>query len=122
MIADTGLLVALERDDRQAWFLLRAARERGQRPIAPAGVLAQAWRGGPRQARLAIALRAIDIDDMTRATAAEIGGLLGDHHADDVIDGHVALLARQRPHLAVASADRADLVALGVERRRIIDV
>ena len=122
VIADTGFLVALERDDRDAWALLAVTRTRGRRPVAPAGVLAQAWRGGPRQARLAVALRAVDVDPMTREVARDVGALLGRFEASDVVDGHVALLARRYPTLGVTSGDRDDLQRLGVEAGRVLDV
>lgn len=122
MIVDTGLLVALERGDRDAWAMIRAAEERGQLLIAAAGVLAQAWRGRSRQARLAVALRAVDVDPMGRAVARDVGTLLGRFGGDDVVDGHVALLAQRRPALPVATGDRTDLVRLGVPDDRIIDV
>ena len=106
MIVDSGLLVALERDDREAWALLAVARVTAPRPVAPAGVLARAWCGGVRQARLAMALRAIDVDVMDRETARQVGVLLGRTGGRDVIDGHVALLAGRRPDLDVVTADR----------------
>ncbi len=121
MIVDTGLLVALERSNRAAWALLAVAERQERRPLAPAGVLAQTWRGGPRQARLAVALRAIDIDAMTREVALDIGVLLSAEGGSDVVDGHVALLAREQPGLPVITSDRDDLERLGVEPSRVID-
>ena len=50
---DTGALLALERGDSRVRALLRRALERGLPLSVPAGVVAQAWRGGPRQARVA---------------------------------------------------------------------
>ena len=122
MIVDTGLLVALERNDREAWALLATARALTPRPVAPAGVLAQAWRDGARQARLVMALRAIDVDVMDRETARQVGVLLGRTASRDVVDGHVALLATRRPDLDVVTSDRSDLEELGVPAGRILDV
>ena len=122
MIVDTGLLLALERDDREAWALLATARASTPRPVAPAGVLAQAWPAGARQARLAMALRAIDVDVMDRETARQVGVLLGRTASRDVVDGHVALLATRRPDLDVVTSDRSDLEELGVPAGRILDV
>ena len=50
---DTGALLALERGDSRVRALLRRASETGLPLSVPAGVVAQAWRGGPRQARVA---------------------------------------------------------------------
>jgi hypothetical protein len=48
---DTGALIAAESKDRALWALHRRTLERRLRPVVPAGVLGQAWRGG-RQAEL----------------------------------------------------------------------
>lgn len=50
---DTGALLALERGDSRVRALLRRALESGIGFSVPAGVVAQSWRGGPRQARVA---------------------------------------------------------------------
>src|SRR5580692_681597 len=47
---DTGALLAAEKGDRAMWAVHKRALERGIRPTVPAGVLAQAWRGGPQPA------------------------------------------------------------------------
>ena len=56
LILDTGALVALERNERPMWVRLKAALADDELPVTHAGVLGQAWRGGSRQARLAMAL------------------------------------------------------------------
>ena len=50
---DTGALLALERGDSRIRALLRRTLETGLPLSVPAGAVAQAWRGGPRQARVA---------------------------------------------------------------------
>jgi hypothetical protein len=47
---DTGALVAAERNNRQMWALHAGYLAEEIIPTVPAGVLAEAWRGGPRQA------------------------------------------------------------------------
>ncbi|MBO0843566.1 MAG: PIN domain nuclease, partial [Nocardioides sp.] len=53
---DTGALIAAERDARDLWALHEAALRRGVVPTVPAGVLGEAWRGGP-QAKLSRLLK-----------------------------------------------------------------
>jgi hypothetical protein len=54
---DTGELVAAERDNRQVWALHAGYLTEEVIPTVPAPVLAEAWRGGSRQASLALARR-----------------------------------------------------------------
>ena len=50
---DTGALLALEHGSPRVRALLRRALEAGLPLSVLVGVVAQAWRGGPRQARVA---------------------------------------------------------------------
>src|SRR5687767_10305525 len=49
---DTGALIAAERNDRAMWALHTGFLAEEVVPVVPAPVLAEAWRGGPRQASL----------------------------------------------------------------------
>ena len=79
----------------------------------PAGVLAQAWRGGSRQARLARLLRSsvCTVIAMDQRSALRIGSLCATTGTSDVIDASVALCAHDRGH-AVVTTDAADLRAI----------
>lgn len=121
MTADAALWIGLDRDDRRAWARYEVLRREGLALLTSAAVVAQVWRGGPRQARLAVALRGADVEPLTDPEARQVGVLLGRHRRDDVADGHIALLAERHPGRAVATADRADLEALGVAASRIVD-
>jgi hypothetical protein len=108
---DTGALLALERGDERMRALLRAA---GGRDIAiPAGVVAQSWRGGPRQARIARLIKQPETtvppldDDMARA----VGLLCGRCGHDDVVDVSVVLCARRHGH-AIVTSDPDDMHAV----------
>ncbi len=69
---DTGALLAAERGNRTLWALHRRALERGIRPTVPAGVLAQAWRGGP-QAELSRFLAGCRVEALTEAASRVTG-------------------------------------------------
>lgn len=58
---DTGALLAAEANRREVWALHARSLQRGTRPVVPAAVLGQAWRGGP-QAMLPRLLRGCRIE------------------------------------------------------------
>ena len=49
---DTGALIAAERNDRRMWALHAGLLAEEVVPVVPVPVLAEAWRGGARQASL----------------------------------------------------------------------
>lgn len=82
----------------------------------PAGVIAQVWRHGARQARLArlvksglLQVRVLDLDE-SRAAGA-LCGIIG---TADVVDASVAILAR-RHRAAIVTSDPADLRRLDAD-------
>ena len=112
VVLDTGALIAVDRGDPQMLALLHRLAERGEKVVVASGVVAQAWRGS-RQARLARLLGAhetevVALDDMS---ARAVGVLLGASRTRDVVDGQVALVARQR-EASVISSDVDDLLRL----------
>jgi predicted nucleic acid-binding protein len=111
---DTGALIAVERGSSRVRALLRRAERDGLRVEIVAGVVAQAWRGGPRQARLARLLGAaeVTIADLDGPTARAVGELCSVTGTSDVVDAHVALHAR-RHRLAVVTSDPDDFAAFG---------
>lgn len=96
MILDAGGVIAFERGDRRTLARIAAAIELEEDVVVPAAVLAQTWRGGSRQARLARLLKGCLVDDLDEDRARQIGELLGSTDGADVPDGHVAVLAMER--------------------------
>lgn len=107
---DTGALLATERGEPRMRALLQRVAERGAEVHVPAGVVAQAWRGGSRQARLARLLTATDVRivDLDALTARAVGRLCGLSGQSDVVDVHVVLNAVEHGHRIVTS-DPTDL-------------
>lgn len=107
---DAGALIAFDRNDRKLVAILARALELGHSLAVPAGVVAQVWRDGRRQVRLARLLGSPDVEvealDDQRARAA--GQLCGVARSADVIDASVVLCARQRGHRVVTS-DPSDI-------------
>ena len=107
---DAGVLIAVERGDGRVRALLRRAVERQMRLAVPAAVLAQVWRDGARQVRLArmMASPEVEIVDLDADMARMCGVLLGRRGARDVVDASVVVCARRRQD-AVVTSDAEDL-------------
>src|ERR1700688_8398 len=101
---DTGALVAAERNDRRMWALHAALLAEGVVPVVPAPVLAEAWRGGSRQASLARLLVLCEVEPMSEEQAREVGVLAGKAAHHDVVDVTVVEGAIRR-HDAVVTSD-----------------
>lgn len=113
LVLDAGALIAVERGDRATVALIEAGRQDGHAIVVPAGVVAQTWRDGPRQARVARLLDAseVSVEPLTDAAARATGTLRGAADTIDVVDGSVVIVAR-RYKATVISSDRADLLRL----------
>ena len=109
---DTGALIALESGSRRMAVLVEEALASGSEVVIPAGVVAQAWRGGAAQARIARLLRASVtlIVALDQRQALRIGARCAATGVIDVIDISVALCARDRGH-AVVTSDPGDIRA-----------
>jgi predicted nucleic acid-binding protein len=116
---DTGALIAAERDDRLMWALHRAALGRGLPPTVPAGVLGEAWRGGP-QHHLSRMLRGCRVEPLTEQQAREVGVLAERSGLSDTVDLAVAEGALRRND-AVVTSNRTHIEQVAdAARRRIV--
>lgn len=109
---DASVLIALDRGDERAWAWMKRAAGRHQPPIVCAAAVAEAWRDGRVQARLARALNACDVrpvDEHLAKAAGEALAAVGGGTVDAVVaacaarDG--ALLVTDDPHDLRALAD-----------------
>ena len=96
VILDTGALIGFERNDRRVVAIIARALEHHDSLIVPSGVVAQAWRDGSRQARLARLLgshlcQVLVLDDRQARAAGQLCGLAD---TTDVIAASVAVAAR----------------------------
>ena len=93
LVLDAGALLAVEhRDDIVVRRLLNEADASSDRVLTSAGVVAQVWRNGSRQARLARMLASIEIWPLGHTAARRVGELLAISRSRDIVDAHVALL------------------------------
>jgi hypothetical protein len=82
---DTGALIAAERNERGMWALHLGYLAEDVIPIVPAPVVAEAWRGGSRQASLARLLAGCEIEPMSADQARQVGELVGRARLSDIV-------------------------------------
>lgn len=111
MILDAGVLVAVDRGERAAQSFLTAALEESAVLRTSTPVVAQVWRDGSRQARLARFLDTLEVHDFTLADARVVGGILLRSGTSDVVDAHIVALA-VRLQDSIVTADAADFQSL----------
>jgi PIN domain-containing protein len=109
-VLDAGALIGYERDRRQPVALVQRALERNMRLTVPAGVVAQVWRNGTRQAVLAQLLNSdvvdtVVLDDVEARLAGQLCGVSG---TANVVDASV-VVAAQRLGATVVTSDPDDL-------------
>ena len=102
---DTGALVAAERNDRAMWALHAGFLAEEVVPTVPAPVLAEAWRGGGRQASLSRLLAPCGTEPMNEDQARRVGVLAGKAAHDDIVDVTVVEGAARRRDAIVTSND-----------------
>lgn len=107
---DTGALLAAEAHRRDLWVLHARSLLRGEQPVVPAAVLAQAWRGGP-QAALSRLLHGCVVEELDEPRARAAGIVCARSGTRDVVDAIVVAGALARGDLVVTS-DAADLEQL----------
>ncbi|MFT7600566.1 MAG: hypothetical protein ACI8TP_003509 [Acidimicrobiales bacterium] len=125
LVLDAGALIALDRNDREVWAMLRVAADDSSIVQVPAGVIGQAWRDGARQALLARALQHCD-EVALEGTAARAAGLLcGRTSTADVIDASIAIAAAvlsRTEHVVILTSDRDDITLLADELRAPVQI
>jgi predicted nucleic acid-binding protein len=109
-VLDSGALIAFEGNDKRLRTLVELASGHGRTLHIPAGVVAQVWRDGRKQARLARLLgsNVVTVRPLDNAEAQAVGVICGQSHHDDVVDASVVLLAR-RLGARIVTSDPNDL-------------
>ncbi len=112
VVLDAGALIALDRNHRETWALLRIASDEANLIEVPAGVIAQAWRDGRRQVLLVRALRHCDGVPLDGALARAAGMLCADARTGDIVDASVAMVAAGRARfdtVCIVTSDPGDI-------------
>ena len=117
VVYDTGMLIALATPGNSQARLRHAEYCATGRPVVPAPVVAQAWRGGPKTAHLARALKdCAVVCCYTETEWRRIGELIGkaglaSKKKPDPVDGLVTLTAVEIEAAIIATSDPEDIQA-----------
>lgn len=121
VVLDAGALIGIDRGSVMVRGYILLA-DRGKVALATSSaVIAQVWRGGARQARLARFLGSdlVAEEGLDPEAGRRIGTLAATVGSTDVVDGHVALMALERDALVLTS-DPGDIARWGVPHERIL--
>jgi hypothetical protein len=117
-VFDAGAFIALERRSPFMISILSEALRGTIEVVLPRTVIAQVWRGTPRQANVGRLVSAglrrgspVIIDELTPERAREIGVKIGQTSHPDIVDVHVALAAAECGH-AVLTSDDGDIATV----------
>ena len=97
VVLDAGALIAIEKGDRKILALCRIATLDGASVVIPAGVLAEVWRDGARQASVARLVSAAGtiVEPLDLEVARLAGACCARGETTDAIDATVVIAARQ---------------------------
>jgi PIN domain len=108
---DAGALIAYERGQERIRKILTVGYERGLVPTIPAIALAEVWRGGAKDARIARLLKACSIEVVDEKLARTAGSLRRATPGADAIDACIAVGVRRLGD-TIAIFDPDDMRAL----------
>jgi hypothetical protein len=105
VVLDAGAFIAFERNDKRVRTLIELSVAHRGALHAPASVVAQVWRDGRRQARIArlIGSGAVNIQALDLEDAQATGVLCGRSTTKNIVDAHVVLVARREGAIVVTS-------------------
>lgn len=119
---DAGALIAIERQDNKMIKYHRGFVAIGIKPVIPAGVLAQVWRGGSgRQAPLARALKQCTVESLDETLAKQVGETGKGLGSPDVVDISVVVGALSRGD-RVFTSDPDDIERISNSLRRRLSI
>jgi predicted nucleic acid-binding protein len=93
---DTGALIAFERADRRVLVHLKNAKLQGSELTVPTVVIAEAWRGGARSARVGKLLQTCVVEPLFENIARIAGEAMGATRDSTVADAIVVASAASR--------------------------
>ncbi len=120
IVFDAGGLIALERNNRLVFSILKTALDDRDRIIVPATALAQVIRNPAKQVRLwrMIHYDGTEVVPLDGAHAQAVGALLARTGGSDIVDAHVVVCAQLEGY-AVITTDPLDLRRLAPTLRII---
>ncbi len=109
-VLDAGALIAADRRDQRLVALLAVAAAERQPIRVPSAAVAQAWRGGGRQAALSRLLDSATEIALDRTRSRQVGELLGASPSSDAVDASVINVAH--PGDIILTSDPVDIALL----------
>lgn len=120
LLLDAGALIALDRGDRIVTAFLEDAQLLQVQVRTTSGTVAQVWRNGARQARLARVLTGVDEETLTTEVSRRVGLLLAAASTADVIDASLIDLANDGDEVLTSDPDDLAHLAEAAGKRLII--
>jgi hypothetical protein len=120
LVLDAGALMAYDRGDRTVQAHLERASRTGAGVRTTTGVVAQVWRNGVRQARVALLLRGVAEVEFDRAQARRVGVLLGAAGCSDVVDGSIVDVAIDGDEILTSDPDDISALAMSSGKTLIV--
>jgi hypothetical protein len=121
IVYDAGALIAAESGVERMWALHQRALARGIQPVVPTTVMAEVWRAGLGQHRLAQFIRTCEVEPFSESSARTSGTLLA-AAAHGVVDASVVECALRRSSPCV-TGNRSHLSELAAPHRiKLIDI
>jgi len=105
---DSGALIGFERQSRRTLTHIKLAQQLGYELTIPTAVIVEAWRGGPRSARIASLLEACVIEPLLPDLARVAGEAIAAVKGATVVDAVVMASAASRGD-RVLTSDFEDL-------------
>jgi hypothetical protein len=121
LILDSGAVLAWQRRRRDVWSYVVDAMRRGTPIVIPAVVLAECFRGGPRDVPIHRLLAGARVPFVGTRIALAAGRLLGEARMSATVDALIAAEAIRGGPCVVLTADPGDLAAL-VGKRPYVQV
>src|SRR5437764_13663901 len=103
-VLDADALVAVDKRDRRLGAMLRVLQREGVPVLTSAGVVAQVWRDGRREANLARILPGVDTTAIDDGAAKKTRELLKQNRSDDLVAANVALLLQPDDQILTRAA------------------
>jgi hypothetical protein len=120
LVLDAGALIAYERGSRIVQAHLERTWRAGEVSRTSTGVVAQVWRDGARQARVALLLRGVDEVELTGARARRVGRLLHAAEATDVVDASIVELCHDGDEVLTSDPDDIGRLAGAASKTLIV--
>lgn len=120
VLLDAGAFIAMESGYQPMERWLKGARQSGIPLRTHGGVIAQVWRGGRDQARLARALRMVETVPLNEELGRQAGMLLARSGLSDAIDAALVAMAGHGDEIITSDPD--DLVMLVTASQRRINI